>query len=271
MTADAANTTDSSEPEVFFTDQGEVTQESLTALRSGAALATVNVAVIEVTGPGALQCLQGLLTCDLEAAGNASFQYGALLTPKGMIVTDMPFMSYQVSPEEALRNAGRLVQEGNAQAVKLEGGAAFRPTIEAIVAAGIPVMGHIGLLPQSVHQLGGYRVQGRDAAGARKLLHDAQVLQEAGCFALVLEAIPLLVAQEITASLQIPTIGIGAGPHCDGQVLVLHDLLGLAAGGTPKFVRRYADLTLMAQKALEAYVHDVRTGRFPDRDHSYGG
>lgn len=191
--------------------------------------------------------------------------------PAGMIVTDMPFMSYQVSPEEALRNAGRLLQEGNAQAVKLEGGDALRPTIEKIVAAGIPVMGHIGLLPQSVHQLGGYRVQGRDVAGAQKLLRDAQSLQEAGCFALVLEAIPLPVAQEITASLQIPTIGIGAGPHCDGQVLVLHDLLGLAAGGTPKFVRRYADLTLTAQKALEAYVHDVRTGRFPDRDHSYGG
>jgi 3-methyl-2-oxobutanoate hydroxymethyltransferase len=191
--------------------------------------------------------------------------------PAAMIVSDMPFMSYQVSAAEAVRNAGRLVQEGNAQAVKLEGGTSFRPVIEAIVGAGIPVMGHIGLLPQSVHQLGGYRVQGRDAAGAKQLLRDAQELQEAGCFALVLEAIPVALAREITASLQIPTIGIGAGPHCDGQVLVLHDLLGLAAGGTPKFVRRYADLSASTQEALEAYVDDVRAGRFPDREHSYGG
>jgi 3-methyl-2-oxobutanoate hydroxymethyltransferase len=191
--------------------------------------------------------------------------------PAGMIVTDMPFMSYQVSAQEAVRNAGRLVQEGGAQAVKLEGGMAFRPVIEAIVTAGIPVMGHIGLLPQSIHQIGGYRVQGRGVEASQKLLQDARALQEAGCFALVLEAIPLQVSQQITSALEIPTIGIGAGPHCDGQVLVLHDLLGLHGGAPPKFVRRYADLSLATRTALEAYVRDVRSGHFPDREHSYGG
>lgn len=190
--------------------------------------------------------------------------------PRGMIVTDMPFMSYQVNAQEAVRNAGRLVQEGGAQAVKLEGGLTFRPIIEAIVTAGIPVMGHVGLLPQSIHQIGGYRVQGRDAAGVQKLLQDARALQEAGCFSVVLEAIPLQVSQQITEALEIPTIGIGAGPHCDGQVLVLHDLLGLESAASPKFVRRYADLSLTVRTALEAYVRDVRSGRYPDRQHSYG-
>ena len=191
--------------------------------------------------------------------------------PAAMLVADMPFMSYQVSPEEALRNAGRLVQSGGAEAVKLEGGERCRRAIEAIAGAGIPVMGHIGLTPQSVHQLGGYRVQGREAGAAEQLLLEAQGLQDSGCFSLVLEAIPLAVAAQITAALRIPTIGIGAGPHCDGQVLVLHDLLGLPGGMVPKFVRRYADLAGMAREALERFVAEVRLGRFPDREHSYGG
>ena len=191
--------------------------------------------------------------------------------PKAMVVADLPFMSYQVNAEEALRNAGRLVQSGGAEAVKLEGGARSRAAIEAIAGAGIPVMGHIGLTPQSVHQLGGYRVQGRDANGVEQLKKDAQSLQEAGCFALVLEAIPMAVAREITAALRIPSIGIGAGPHCDGQVLVLHDILGLQMDWAPKFVRRYADIAAATRAALEAFVGDVRRGDFPDRDHSYGG
>ncbi len=191
--------------------------------------------------------------------------------PAGMIVADMPFMSYQVTAEEALRNAGRLVQEGGAEAVKLEGGERCRRAIESIAGAGIPVMGHIGLTPQSVHQLGGYRVQAKSDDAVRRLLQDAQILQEAGCFALVLEAIPLTVAQQVTATVRIPSIGIGAGPHCDGQVLVLHDLLGLQEQHVPKFVRRYADLAGASRAALAAFVQDVRGGRFPDREHSYGG
>ena len=191
--------------------------------------------------------------------------------PAGLVVADMPFMSYQASVAEALRNAGRLLQVGGAEAVKLEGGARSLPAIEAMTGAGIPVMGHIGLTPQSVHQLGGYRVQGREAGAAERLLQDAHGLQESGCFAIVLEAIPLGVARQITTTLRIPTIGIGAGPSCDGQVLVLHDLLGLQAEPVPKFVRRYADLATLTREALQRYVDDVRAGRFPDREHSYGG
>ncbi|UCE02486.1 MAG: 3-methyl-2-oxobutanoate hydroxymethyltransferase [Candidatus Latescibacterota bacterium] len=190
--------------------------------------------------------------------------------PSGMIVGDMPFMSYQVTAEEAVRNAGRLVQEGGAEAVKLEGGERICAAVEAIASAGIPVMGHIGLTPQAVHQLGGYRVQGRDPAAAERLVRDAHALQESGCFALVLEAIPASVAQQITTTVRIPTIGIGAGPHCDGQVLVLHDLLGLFEEFVPKFVRRYADLAGSTRTALEAFADDVRSGRFPGKEHSYG-
>ena len=191
--------------------------------------------------------------------------------PAGMVIGDMPFMSYQASVEDAVRNAGRMVQEGGAEAVKLEGGEAVRPMVEAIARAGIPVMGHVGLLPQSVHQLSGYRVQGRDAEAAERLRRDAEALEAAGCFALVLEAIPDSLGREITAGLRIPTIGIGAGPHCDGQVLVLHDLLGLNEAAVPKFVQRYAQLAETTRAALTAYVQDVRSGRFPGKEHSYGG
>jgi 3-methyl-2-oxobutanoate hydroxymethyltransferase len=191
--------------------------------------------------------------------------------PRAMVVGDLPFMSYQVSPEDALRNAGRLLKEAGAEAVKLEGGEKVVPMVEAIARADIPVMGHLGLTPQSVHQLGGYRVQGREADAAQRLQRDARLLQESGCFALVLEAIPDSLASLIQADLSIPVIGIGAGASCDGQVLVLHDMLGLYGEFVPRFVKRYADLAGITVAALESYIHDVRNGRFPGPEHSYGG
>ncbi|MBE3589712.1 MAG: 3-methyl-2-oxobutanoate hydroxymethyltransferase [Firmicutes bacterium] len=179
------------------------------------------------------------------------------------VVCDMPFMTYQVSAEEALRNAARLVQEGGAQSVKLEGGEAFAPTVRRIVEAGIPVMAHIGLTPQSVHRLGGYRVQGRSAEAARRLLEDALALQDAGAYSLVLEAVPWQLAAEITRRLRIPTIGIGAGAGCDGQVLVFHDLVGYSFGTPAKFVRRYADVRQVVTEALRRFGEDVRRGAYP--------
>jgi 3-methyl-2-oxobutanoate hydroxymethyltransferase len=182
----------------------------------------------------------------------------------------MPFLSYQVSAEEALRNAGRVLKETGVQAVKLEGGTASTcATVEKLVRAGIPVMGHIGLTPQSVHALGGYRVQGREEATAERLRHQAAALEEAGCFGVVLELVPAELAGEISQSLSIPTIGIGAGPRCDGQVLVLYDALGLNVGFRPKFLKQFADLGTQAGKALEAYVDEVRTGRYPGPEHSF--
>jgi 3-methyl-2-oxobutanoate hydroxymethyltransferase len=177
-----------------------------------------------------------------------------------LIVADMPFMSFQVSAEEALRNAGRLMAEAGAQAVKLEGGAEIAPTVARIHAAGIPVMGHLGLTPQSVHELGGYKVQGRETAAALMLIEDARALQEAGAFAVVLECIPAELAEVVTAELAIPTIGIGAGAGCDGQVQVYHDLLGLGGEFKPRHARRYADVGTVIREALSAYVTDVRGG-----------
>jgi len=185
-----------------------------------------------------------------------------------LLVGDMPFMSYQVSVEEAVRNAGRFLQEAGMDAVKLEGGRERAETIRAIVGAGIPVMGHIGLTPQSVHQLGGFRAQGKTAQAAKKLLEDALILQDAGCFSLVLESVPAQLAQLITEKLEIPTIGIGAGPHCDGQVLVFHDLLGLFDRFTPRFVKQYAQLHAVIHDALVAYKEDVEQRRFPGPEHS---
>jgi 3-methyl-2-oxobutanoate hydroxymethyltransferase len=184
-------------------------------------------------------------------------------------MVDMPHGSFQVSDEEAVRNAVRLVKEAGADAVKLEGGGTSVARARAIVAAGIPVMGHIGLTPQSVSLLGGHRAQGRTAAKARALYADAQALQASGCFAIVLEAVPARVARRITESLRIPTIGIGAGAECDGQVLVWHDLLGITEGPTPRFVKRYASLAAATRAALEAYVADVRAGSFPAAEHTY--
>ncbi|MBX6377382.1 MAG: 3-methyl-2-oxobutanoate hydroxymethyltransferase [Clostridia bacterium] len=181
---------------------------------------------------------------------------------RALVVADMPFLSYQSSEDEGVRNAGRLLQVG-AQAVKVEGGRSVAGFVARLVAAGIPVVGHIGLTPQSVHQLGGYRLQGREPTAARRLLEDAIALQEAGVAAVVLEMVPPSLARIITRELQVPTIGIGAGPHCDGQVLVAHDVLGLYQGKTPSFVRQYANLAEVIARAAAAYAADVRSGAFP--------
>ncbi|HEV8687793.1 MAG TPA: 3-methyl-2-oxobutanoate hydroxymethyltransferase [Gaiellaceae bacterium] len=186
-----------------------------------------------------------------------------------LVVADMPFGSFQISDEEALENAVRFVKEAGADAVKLEGAGTSLSRVRAIVGAGIPVMGHIGLTPQSATALGGFKAQGRTATQAQHLVEDAQALEAAGCFALVLEAVPAPVAERITRELSIPTIGIGAGAACDGQVLVWHDLLGLYEGHAPRFVKRYADLGTEIRRALEAYAEDVRTGRFPEEQHTY--
>jgi 3-methyl-2-oxobutanoate hydroxymethyltransferase len=186
-----------------------------------------------------------------------------------IVVADMPFGSFQVSDELALENAVRFVKEAAADAVKLEGAGPMVPRVRAIVGAGIPVMGHIGLTPQSATSLGGFKAQGRTAEKARKLVEDARELEAAGCFSLVLEAVPAAVAAEVTRALTIPTIGIGAGRECDGQVLVWHDLLGLYEGRSPRFVKRYADIGTEIRKALETYADEVRTGRFPEDQHTY--
>ena len=184
------------------------------------------------------------------------------------MVGDMPFGSYQVCAEDAVRNAIRLVKEGGAHAVKLEGGVTAAPMIERIVAAQIPVMGHVGLTPQSVHKMGGFRVQGRGECGRARVIEDARAVQEAGAFAVVLEGIPADLATEVTAELKIPTIGIGAGVNCDGQVLVMHDLLGLN-DWTPSFVKQYANLGAQASQAARAFAEEVENGKFPDDEHSY--
>ncbi|HZU71245.1 MAG TPA: 3-methyl-2-oxobutanoate hydroxymethyltransferase [Acidimicrobiales bacterium] len=188
--------------------------------------------------------------------------------PRALVVGDLPWMSYHLGTAEAAANAATLVRAG-AQAVKLEGGRKRVPVVEAIVDAEVPVMGHIGLTPQSVHAMGGYKVQGRELDAAEALVEDAVALAEAGCFSLVLEGVPDVVAARITEAVPIPTIGIGAGPHCDGQVLVMHDLLGIEDRVTPKFVRRYASLKADAVAAVAAYADDVRTGRFPAEVESY--
>jgi 3-methyl-2-oxobutanoate hydroxymethyltransferase len=188
---------------------------------------------------------------------------------KAFLIGDMPFMSYQADRAEAVRNAGRFLKEGQMEAVKLEGGHHIADTIRAIVKAGIPVMGHIGLTPQSVAQLGGYRVQGRTAVDAQRLLDDALALEQAGCFSIVLEAVPAPVAAAITERLSIPTIGIGAGAGCDGQVLVYHDILGLFNRFRPKFVRQYGDVHQVILQALKAFTRDVADGRFPAEEHTY--
>ncbi|MHB8183387.1 MAG: 3-methyl-2-oxobutanoate hydroxymethyltransferase [Candidatus Desulforudaceae bacterium] len=188
---------------------------------------------------------------------------------RALVVADLPFMTYHLSIRDALVATGRLMQEGRAQAVKLEGGREVTEQIKMIVRAGVPVMAHIGLTPQSVHQLGGYRVQGREAEAAFKLLDDARAVQDAGAFAIVLECVPAPLAEMVTEELQIPTIGIGAGPYCDGQVLVVNDMLGLGGGFTPRFVKRYADLGAEAMRAVTAFKEEVETGRFPESEHSF--
>jgi 3-methyl-2-oxobutanoate hydroxymethyltransferase len=188
---------------------------------------------------------------------------------RAQIVGDMPFMSYQTSIEDALRAAGQLMKQGGAEAVKLEGGAQHAELIRRLSASGIPVMGHIGLTPQSYHQLGGFKVQGRDEKAAERLLADARVLEEAGVYAIVLEGIPLEVAARITEAVAVPTIGIGAGPHCDGQVLVIYDLLGMNEEFKPKFVKRYDNFALRIRTAVDEFIDEVKSGRFPSEDESF--
>jgi 3-methyl-2-oxobutanoate hydroxymethyltransferase len=189
--------------------------------------------------------------------------------PRALVIGDLPFMSYQAAPEDAVRSAGRLVKEGGAEAVKVEGARRVEAPVRAIVAAAIPVMGHVGLTPQSVNQFGGYRVQGREAPGAEQVIDDARFLEQCGCFSLVIEGVPWQLAERVTAAVRIPTIGIGAGPHCDGQVLVVNDLLGIDTRFTPRFVKRYADVGEAMSRAFAAYAADVKAGKFPDLDHSY--
>jgi len=190
-------------------------------------------------------------------------------TQNALLVGDMPFMSYQVSIEEAVRNGGRFLKEAGCDAVKLEGGIEVCETVQALVRAGISVMGHIGLTPQTAGQLGGYRVQGKDAESARKLLADAQALEKAGAFGVVLECIPDSLAGLITESLTIPTIGIGAGVNCDGQVLVSHDLLGMFEKFVPSFVKKYANLAPQMKEAVTSFMEEVRSGQYPDDEHSF--
>lgn len=201
------------------------------------------------------------MLCHVKAVSRAK--------PSALVVADMPFMSFQVSPSDALRNAGRMIKEGGADAVKIEGGKCMASTAKAIGDAKIPVMGHVGLTPQAIRRFGGYRIQGKTGNGREATIEDALALEEAGCFAIVLEGIPWMLAKEITGRLRIPTIGIGAGPHCDGQVLVSHDILGLYEGRVPRFVRQYADVRSVLLKAFADYVNDVRAGAFPTLEESY--
>jgi 3-methyl-2-oxobutanoate hydroxymethyltransferase len=188
---------------------------------------------------------------------------------RALVVCDLPFLSYQVSESEALRNAGRLLKETDCEAVKLEGGRAFARVVERLTESGIPVMGHLGLTPQAIHNFGTYRVRGREIDEAAQIIEDAKILDQAGIFALVLEKVPWKLAAEITKQVSCPTIGIGAGPHCDGQILVTHDMLGIFTRFHPRFVRRYAELAKEMTNAFENYVSDVRGGEFPSLDESY--
>lgn len=189
--------------------------------------------------------------------------------PRAHVIGDLPFLSYQVSPEQAVASAGRLIKEGNCESVKLEGGIARAEAVRRIVAAGIPVMGHVGLTPQSVHQMGGFRVQGKSEQAAQRIFEDALALDEAGVYSIVLEGIPSDLARRITEAVSVPTIGIGAGPHTDGQVLVCYDFLGMYQGLSPKFVKRFAEVGQLITEATQRYVDEVRTGRFPAPEHEF--
>jgi len=190
-------------------------------------------------------------------------------TSRALVVVDLPFLTYQVSIEDAIRNAGRVMQETGAGGVKLEGGENLAPTIRALVDVGIPVMGHLGFTPQSVHSLGGAKIQGKEASAADRLVSDAKAVEQAGAFAMVLELIPAAVAERVTKAVSIPTIGIGAGIHCDGQVLVTHDMLGLNEGFAPKFLKKYAELGKAMKEAAEQFAADVREGKYPGPEHSH--
>ena len=189
--------------------------------------------------------------------------------PDAFIIADMPFLAY-ATPAQAIANAGRFLKEAGADSVKVEGGVDAVPVIEALVRAGVPVLGHIGLTPQTASSLGGYRLQGRDEAGARRLLEDAVAIERAGCWGIVLELIPAALARAITGRVGIPTVGIGAGPDCDGQVLVFHDLVGLFSGFTPKFAKRYAEAGALMREGISRYVAEVKAGTYPAEEHSFG-
>ena len=188
---------------------------------------------------------------------------------RALLIADMPFLSYQISPEKALENAGRFLKEGGAEGVKIEGGEPMGEIIHKLVNVGIPVMGHLGLTPQSIRAFGGYRVRGKGIEEAEELKRDAKILEQAGVFSIVLEKIPATLAEEITSSVSIPTIGIGAGPHCDGQILVTHDMLGLFESFKPKFVRRYTELAQIIRNATEQYINDIKKGKYPSKEESY--
>jgi 3-methyl-2-oxobutanoate hydroxymethyltransferase len=188
---------------------------------------------------------------------------------RALVIADMPFLSYQTNPSDAIGNAGRFLKEGGAQAVKIEGGVEMAETIKKIIEAGIPVMGHIGLTPQSIHKLGGFTVRGKTEQDRKYLVESARILQEVGCFSLLLESVPKELAENISKSLKIPTIGIGAGAGCDGQVLVINDILGLFEDFQPKFVRRYAELGKEMKKACQSYLNDVKSAKFPSEEESY--
>lgn len=201
------------------------------------------------------------MLCHVKAVARAK--------PAALVVADMPFLSFQISAQDAVRNAGQMLKEGGAEAVKIEGGKCVADTVRTMTNAKIPVMGHVGLTPQAIRKFGGYKVQGRSEGSRAAILEDAVALEGAGCFSIVLEGIPWKLAREITTRLSIPTIGIGAGPHCDGQVLVGHDLLGLYEGHVPTYVRKYADLRTIIEGAFSSYVKDVKAGAFPSMDESY--
>jgi 3-methyl-2-oxobutanoate hydroxymethyltransferase len=188
---------------------------------------------------------------------------------RSMVIGDMPFMSYHASADDAVRNAGRFLKEAGAHGIKLEGGREVSEVVKRISSAGIPVMAHLGLTPQSIHKLGGYKVQGRDKTSAERMLEDSKILEDSGAFSVVLECVPEALADKITRSLTIPTIGIGAGVHCDGQVLVVNDMLGMYKGFTPKFVKKYVDLDPMLNNAFQQYIDDVKSGTFPGKEHSF--
>jgi 3-methyl-2-oxobutanoate hydroxymethyltransferase len=190
-------------------------------------------------------------------------------TKSAMVVADMPFLSYQCSVEDAVRNAGRFLQEAGAHAVKLEGGREVAESVQRMTSAGIPVVGHLGLTPQSVQQFGGFKIQGKEKSAAERIAEDAKILEDAGAFSIVLECVPASLAQRITDSLSIPTIGIGAGAGCDGQVLVVNDMLGMYERFVPKFVKQYANLNSSIREAVKAYLEEVKKGSFPDEEHSF--
>jgi 3-methyl-2-oxobutanoate hydroxymethyltransferase len=224
-----------------------------------------------LVGDSVNQVLAGHPTT-LNATLDQMIYHGAAVrrgASRSLVFVDLPFLTYQVSVPEALRNAGRVLQETGAHGVKLEGGEAMAETVRALARIGIPVMGHLGLTPQSIHQLGGPRIQGRDRTVADRLRSDAKYLEDAGACSIVLELVPAPLAETISRSLAIPTIGIGAGPGCDGQVLVLHDMLGLNEGFAPRFLKKYAELAVAVRAAAKAYATEVRLGRYPTQDHSF--